>query len=106
MDQEYHQMVLEEVHPSGEETWNCPICGRRFQVTWEPKFRKTVLEIGDTYVTHSGGKSGMQMGSVQHRYKRRSEIEENSISIGDSTLAPWEEWLDKVGFENLWNKDN
>ena len=103
MDQ-YHKMILES-HSSGEEIWNCPTCGRRFQVNWEPKFKKTVLEAGDENASHTGGKSGLEMGSVQHSYKRQATSEENSISMDDSTLAPWVAWLDKVGFENLWNEE-
>jgi len=104
MDQK-HEMILESTHSSGAEEWYCPTCGRRFQIIWEPKFRKTVLEVGDEYASHSGAKSELQMGPVKPKYKKLPGPEENSISNDDSTLAPWIEWLDKVEFENLWNEE-
>ena len=106
MDQEYHQMVLEEVHPSGEEIWNCPTCGRRFSVNWEPKFKRTILEAGDEYASHSGSKGGLQMGSMRTMPTDNSFPEEKQvISLEDPRLAPWKTWLDKVDFENLWNNE-
>jgi DNA-directed RNA polymerase subunit RPC12/RpoP len=60
-----HEMVLEATHPSGEEEWNCPTCGRRLLINWEPMFKKTVLETGDEFSIHSGGKGGLSMGSVE-----------------------------------------
>jgi len=104
MEQEHHQMVLEKVYPSGEETWHCPTCGRRFRVNWEPKFKRTVLESGDEYATHSGNKGGLQMGTMQAMPIDRSSSEEEAIiSIDDSKLAPWVGWLNRIDFENLWN---
>ncbi len=104
MDQEYHQMVLEEVHPSGEETWNCPTCGRRFLLQWPPNYKKIVIEPGDEQVAHSGGKGGLSMGSVQ-RLPADEAKTETSIVIDDPRLAPWTAWLDEVSFEDLWNNE-
>jgi hypothetical protein len=60
-----HEMVLEATHPSGAEEWNCPTCGRRLLINWEPKFKKTVLEAGDEFSIHSGGKGGLSMSSLE-----------------------------------------
>ena len=46
-EQEQHEMVLEATHPSGEEEWFCPTCGRRFLMRWPPAYEKIVLERGD-----------------------------------------------------------
>ena len=106
MDQKYHQMILEKVNSSGEETWNCPICGRRFSVVWEPKFKKRVLETGDENAAHSGSKGFLQLESKQvTQVAGTNSKEELGISMEDPSLAPWMAWLDEVGFENLWNNE-
>lgn len=60
-----HEMQLEKTHASGVEEWHCPQCGRRFLLSWPPAYQKVVLEPGDEYATHSGGKGGLQMGLSQ-----------------------------------------
>jgi len=105
-EQSQHQMVLEITHPSGAEEWNCPTCGRRFLISWEPKFKRTVLEVGEEYASHSGGKGGLQMGSMQvTRADNLISEDEPLVSMDDPRLAPWTAWLNEVGFENLWNND-
>lgn len=105
MDEQHHQMILEETYESGEENWYCPTCGRRFIVNWEPKFKRTVLEIGDENASHSGGKGGLQMGSMQVAPLENS-IQEDELegAAEDPRLTSWEAWLDEMGFENLWDK--
>jgi len=104
MDQEYHQMVLEEVHPSGEEIWNCPTCGRRFILQWPPNYKKIIIEPGDEQVAHSGGKGGLAMGAARKLSADEVKTDVN-IAIDDRRLAPWASWLDEVGFEDLWNNE-
>ena len=98
-EQPRHQMVLETAHSSGEEEWSCPTCGRRLLINWEPKFKRTVLKVGDEDASHSGGKGGLQMGSTQVMPA------DHLIAEADPRLAPWAAWLNEVGFENLWNKE-
>ena len=106
MNEQYHVMVLDKQYPSGEENWYCPTCGRRFIVNWEPKFKRTILEIGDEYAVHSGGKGGLQFGSMQVTPVNDSIPGEEFVqSMEDPGLAPWEEWLDKIGFEDLWDDE-
>src|SRR5215211_652332 len=64
-DQPQHEMVLETAHPSGAEEWYCPTCGRRFMLNWPPEYKKVVLNVGDEFVSHSGGKGGLSMGSIE-----------------------------------------
>ena len=64
-EQQRHEMVLEIAHPSGAEEWNCRTCGRRLLISWEPAFKKTVLEAGDEFSIHSGGKGGLTMSAVE-----------------------------------------
>jgi hypothetical protein len=33
----------------------------------------------------------------------RSELQEQSFTFEDPSLAPWIMWMDEVDFENLWN---
>jgi hypothetical protein len=107
---EQHDMVLEEKKPSGEENWYCPTCGRRMLITWEPKFKRTVLDAGDPNVRHSGFKGDLHFGeqnshmmqqAISHEYKESIDLD-----IDKSRLAPWESWLDESGFENLWKNDD
>ena len=60
-----HEMVLETTDLSGVEEWYCPTCGRRLLINWEPKFKKTVLDVGDEFSIHSGGKGGLSMSSIE-----------------------------------------
>jgi hypothetical protein len=59
---ETHPMELVQVDATGVEEWYCPTCGRRFQMRWPPEYAKMVLEPGDPYAIHTGGKGGLQMG--------------------------------------------
>ena len=60
-----HEMQLEKTHSSGAEEWYCPTCGRRFLLSWPPAYKKVILEAGDEYAAHSGGKGGLRMGPPQ-----------------------------------------
>lgn len=60
--QEHHEMQIAQTHTSGAEEWYCPTCGRRFLMKWPPAYSKIVLEPGDEYAIHSGGKGGLAMG--------------------------------------------
>jgi hypothetical protein len=56
LNQEHHKLVLEKTYSTGAEEWHCPTCGRRFVMTWSPSFKRIILESGDEYAVHSGGK--------------------------------------------------
>ena len=106
MDQQRHEMVLEKSYPTGIDEWYCPTCGRRLLMNYEPIFKKTVLDAGDEYVIHSGGKGGLNIGSVRATQMGvTSGKDESPVSSEDPTLAPWVTWLDEIDFENLWNED-
>lgn len=97
-----HEMVLEKTHDSGVEEWYCPTCGRRFLMQWPPEYKKIILEEGDGYAIHSGGKGDISMGppSVELVSNAVPEVELDSES-----LEPWLVWFDQVDFESLWNKE-
>ncbi|MEN9934934.1 MAG: hypothetical protein RLZZ387_1513 [Chloroflexota bacterium] len=59
-----HEMQLVRTHASGAEEWFCPTCGRRFLMHWPPSYKKIVLDVGDEYAAHVGGKGGMHMGAA------------------------------------------
>jgi hypothetical protein len=104
---EKHEMILEKTDSSGAEEWNCPTCGRRMLIRWEPKFKRTVLEAGSPNVAHSGFKSSPQISD-----RRDSSINENALPeeteppIDAARLAPWEAWLEESNFESLWDSDD
>jgi hypothetical protein len=62
-DSQPHEMQLVRTHTSGAEEWYCPTCGRRFLMHWPPTYKKIVLEVGDEYAAHVGGKGAAQLGS-------------------------------------------
>jgi hypothetical protein len=62
-EQEQHEMQIERSHPSGAEEWYCPTCGRRFLMQWPPAYSKIILQPGDEYAIHTGGKGGVSMGT-------------------------------------------
>ena len=105
-DQAYHEMVLDNIHPSGAEEWYCPTCGRRFLMQWPPAYNKVILEAGDETAIHSGGKGTRGSSLIPATDKEMTPQVEDMvlIDIDPQSLRPWEEWFEKVDFENLWNK--
>ncbi len=101
---EQHEMVLEETNSTGEENWYCPTCGRRMIITWDP-WKKVVIEQGDLYAAHGGGKGGLQIRSMRALPIDES-FGENAPEIEDPRLATWVMWLDESGFENLWKRND
>ena len=105
MNEQQHEMVLEKTHRSGAEEWYCPTCGRVLLVSWEPRFMKTVLRIGDETAIHSGGKGGLQMGRVRVATVDNDVLQQDpELPVDDMWLVPWMEWMEQVGFESLWNE--
>ncbi len=78
---EQHQMELVETYTSGAEEWFCPTCNRRFLMQWSP-YKKIVLETGDEYATHSGGKGGLNLTGA-NVIENRSESEEEKFNFSD-----------------------
>ena len=102
MDQQRHEMVLENTHSSGAEEWSCPICGRRMTITWHP-WKRIILETGDIYAGHSASKGGLLLGPLQ--LSNVSEDHATSVNeplTDDPYLAPWQRWLDQVDSDDLW----
>jgi len=73
---EQHEMRLETTGPTGAEEWFCPTCGRRFVMHWPPAYQKIVLEAGDEYAIHRGGKGGLQMEQPQISDAEEPELPE------------------------------
>lgn len=90
---EQHEMQLEKTHPAGADEWLCPTCGRRFLMQWPPAYKKIILEIGDEYALHSGGKGGLRLSPPQV-----SEDEEPLLS--DELRLAIEEALKNVDFDD------
>lgn len=104
--QQKHEMILGITHPSGAEEWHCPVCGRRLLISWEPNFKKTILEAGDEFSIHSGGKGGLRIGASQVTQVNSSSVEQEPSTLHeDASLAPWEAWMQERGFEDLWGDD-
>jgi hypothetical protein len=94
--QPHHQMHLEQTHLSGAEEWHCPTCGRRFLVQWEPQYKRIIIENGDEYAAHSGGKGGLQMIS--------SHIDHGDEPVLSEELRlALEEVLANIDFGDYWS---
>ncbi len=106
MNNQYHEMAFEKKLASGADEWVCPVCGRRVIISWEPTFKRTVLDDGDPTVSHSAFKNGQQMDEIMAS-PLTGEPGQDDIdsSVDESRLAPWREWLEKSHFDELWNGD-
>lgn len=104
-DLERHEMHLDRTHPSGAEEWYCPTCGRRFLMRWPPSYSKIVLEPGDEYAIHSGGKGGVAMATAELAQAPLASIAEPGVAmeflaaqpepeLSDALLEPWRRFLD------------
>lgn len=86
-ENERHTMQLVATHGEQEE-WFCPICGRRFVMTWPPNYHRTILERGDETAFHTGGKSFAEWGDQLHL-----EAGEMRVDLHDPRLDVFDEWL-------------
>lgn len=84
-----HMMQLDKTYDSGAEEWVCPVCERRFIVQWPPAYKKIILNPGDEYAFHSGGKGSILMGTPQVQ----------DSQAGEPMLAPvWMEAIEALDF--------
>lgn len=90
-----HEMHLVKTHPSGAEEWCCPTCGRRFLMQWPPNCKKIILEPGDEYAIHSGGKGGLQISVAQI-----IEDHEDEPIVSAELRAAVEEVLKDIDFDS------
>ena len=98
-----HTMDLIKEH-EGTEEWLCPDCGRHMLVNWRPKFKRTIIDVGDQSAGHSAFKSDAQsaefMGTQTEGTSSRAEAIE---PFDESRLIPWISWMNKNNYSNLWN---
>lgn len=86
---EKHTMELLKTHPSGAEEWVCPTCNRRFLVQWPPNYRKIILEPGDEYAVHNGGKGDVAMGTPRVQNGQNGDSANFEASLAQI-------WLDAI----------
>lgn len=98
-EQAHHVMEFVTTHESGADELYCPICGRRVLLHWPPDLTKTILVPGDESAIHSGGKGGVAMNTPLLSQGEKFD----QASIEDLRLAPWKDWMDQAGFDNLWS---
>jgi hypothetical protein len=96
-----HEMLLDKTYPTGVEEWYCPACGRRFVMQWPPKYKRIILNGGDEYAAHSGGKGGLKVGGMQIQ----SSEESTSPTEKDLPLHHWKSWLDSEDTSKWWPED-
>ncbi len=96
--QEQHEMQLVATHPTGADEWHCPTCGRRFLMQWPPNYEKVVLESGDEYAIHTGGKGGLRLQPPQMNPQDSREQDEPALSA--DLRAALEEVLKDIDFDD------
>ena len=96
-----HEMILDKTYPTGAQEWYCPTCGRRFVMQWPPKYKRIILNSGDEYAAHSGGKGGLKMGGVQIQPSEESAPPTEE----DLPLDHWKSWLDSDDTNKWWPED-
>jgi hypothetical protein len=100
-----HTMNLIKKH-EGIEEWQCPECGRHMLVTWNPKFKRTVLEAGDLSVGHNGFKNNLRPENMKDKLvDGDSSNAELNEPIDEERLAPWASWMKKSNYSKRWNSD-
>jgi hypothetical protein len=100
-------MILKGTDESGAEEWYCPTCGRRFLMQWPPNYKKTVLEPGDEYAIHTGGKGmpSLEMSMMPTASEPGLEdLAGEPTLVNVESLQPWIEWMEKVDFDSLWTR--
>jgi hypothetical protein len=98
MNEKYHEMMLEKTHISGVEEWYCPSCGRRFLVQWPPAYKMIILVPGEKDTRHNVSKVNPRPGSLHVAQTS------DTILIEEFRLVPWRKWMEKVDFDNQWDK--
>lgn len=93
-DESKHKLLLMTTHESGLEEWYCPTCGRRFLMKWPPEYQKIILEPGDEFANHTAFKGQFDPDDVPGDLPAQKPE--------PKSLAPWQEWMDKVNFDALW----
>lgn len=109
-DSQPHEMQLVRMHESGAEEWHCPTCGRRFLMHWPPEYRKVVLEAGDEYAAHVGGKGGLRISGADVAPAEYGEpelmaqpdapplpVEEVGPTPITDEMRPWLRWMRDAG---------
>jgi DNA-directed RNA polymerase subunit RPC12/RpoP len=84
-----HVMVLAAEHPDGSQEWQCPTCGRRFIMKWQPEYSRAILEEGNPNAIHTGGTSGLHINLSIYEGQDTPEIYED-----DPYLAPFQSWME------------
>ena len=107
LNQEQHVMVLDTTYESGSEEWCCPVCGRRLLIQWQPTFNWMILNPGDENATHSGAKGGVSAQSAQVKPAEEIKYDDPRLTKEEEALLqPWIDWMEKVNFDRLWEKED
>ena len=76
---------------------------------WPPAYKKVILQPGDETAIHSGGRGGLSIIHAEPMPGEESStpVEESILTQEEAAyLGPWLDWMERVDFENLWNKDS
>jgi hypothetical protein len=98
-----HKLDLVREH-EGTEEWLCPNCGRHMLVNWTPRFKRTILEYGDMSVGHTAFKNNIQVEDIVDAQVNGTLPDVDVMEpVDESRLIPWNSWMDKSNYSDLWN---
>jgi hypothetical protein len=75
-------------------------------IQWRPAFNWMVLSPGDEYAAHSGAKGGLEILGMAAGANLREQGDVSLDPEEEAKLKPWIEWMEKNGFEKLWNQED
>lgn len=85
---EFEKHLMEQIGTldTGEEVYECFICGRKVNIIWSP-YKKIVEVHGDQFAIHVG-----------------SQVVLGNPNISSKIVDNWESGLAEMNFEGLWKK--
>jgi len=79
-----HEMISEQNHPSGAQTWYCPTCGQCLLVTWIPRFMTIIRNAGNKSALHIVGNHQQHgSGPLNPADRVRHHIRADHVTLPD-----------------------
>jgi hypothetical protein len=85
-----HRMDLVVTLDGGIDVFKCRECERILAVTYPPNYKKVVIIAGAEMETHNAGNGGLTITDAR-------------IDQDDEDTDQWEQFLDDMNFDELWN---
>ena len=88
-DRKQHRLELVKYHASGEQEWECPLCGRRLLFRWSTSYEPVVLVPGNSRADHGERKREQAEPEIQLKHESGlSEVWLATIATLDMSGLP------------------